>query len=663
MQFYEAGRFVFLGLIPFVLLVFLQGRVEWKKRVSLLGNPTMLQQRLMPGFSTHRMRASWLLLVLVFLFSTLALARPQWGEEKKRVERKGVDILFLLDTSLSMLAEDVKSSRLAKSKLEIKNIIRKLEGDRVGMVAFAGSSFLQCPLTLDYSAFLIFVDALKPGYIPDPGTSLAQAIELGIRAFPEENKKYRAMIVFSDGEDHEGGMEGTLQKAKKAGVRIYSIGAGTAQGEPIPLRAAADQRISGYKKDQSGQVVVTKLNAELLDRIAKETGALYLPATSSEKEVDVILKDLESLGEGGLKERLITEREDHFQAFLFLAFLFLMIETFLRRTATHTLSRLTLSLFCLITLCAFIDTPRSLVQKGNRQVGEKKYQSAVESYRKAQVARPKEPVIRYNLGTALHRLFEYRDAEKEFEQSLAVAKEPSLKANILYNYGNTKYRLGDFEKAIEAYKKVLEIDPKDKDAKYNLEFLKQKKAQFEDKQKERQEQQQEKPQPRQSQQDQQQSQKTPQAQGTDQQKGSSQDQQKEQEQKEGKGQKQEGAQAEKEEDEQEQGKEQQGGPKMGQQGEEEKEEASTGSRGQQQKEQQKEKGEDKEDKQKEGAAGMQEQEKSGQGEAQSELPLQGQMGQENAIRILDALREGDRQLQDLRRPPLKPGSKEVAKDW
>lgn len=655
MQFYESGYLMFLWLIPLVLLIGGWGNADRNKRLSRWGDKDFLERRLMPGYSRPTRKVAAGLLMGVFFLATLALARPQWGEEKKKIERKGVDLVFLFDTSLSMLAEDIKPSRLAKSKLEIKNLVRRLKGDRLGMVAFSGSSFLQCPLTLDYSAFLLFVDALKPGYIPNPGTSLSQAIRLGIRAFPEESKKYRAILVFSDGEDHEGGMEEALQEAKKSGVRVYAVGVGTPEGDPIPLHSGTDQKITGYKKDREGVVVITRLNAPLLTQIAKETGGLYLAATAGEKEIDIILKHLETLGERQLKERLIAEREDHFQLFLLLAFLLLIGETVAgkRRAGSANLSTALLPLLALFLLSGFIDTPHSLVEKGNRLAKDKKYQSAVENYRKAQVAQPNEPIIRYNLGTSLHQLYEYAEAEKELEQALSQAKDAGTKAKILYNYGNTQYRLGNFEKAIESYKKVLELNPKDEDAKYNLEFLQKKKSQFEQKNKQRQNQQKQKPQPQpQTHQNQEQQQ--------DQQQ-SSQDNQKQQQKDAESG----GGQAEQQKEQKEkEGEDKKGGP-GGQQKQEKKEnEEREGKQGQEPEQQQQNQDQDEprpsQSQEEESQAGQE----AGQEEHQGPGPqLQGQMSKEDALRILEVLKEGEKELQDLRRPPVHSDSREVLKDW
>jgi Ca-activated chloride channel family protein len=675
MQLYEPGRLIFIWAIPLFVLLFLWGEGELRRRLSRLGQGDFLRNRLMPGFSPGRRRASWVLLLVVFLFSTLALARPQWGEEKKKIERKGVDLLFILDTSLSMLAEDVKPNRLNKSKLEIKNLIRRLKGDRVGMVAFAGSGFLQCPLTLDYSAFLLFVDGVKVGYIPHPGTSLARAIDLGIRGFSEKNRKYRAMIVFSDGEDHEGGIAQAVANAKKAGVRVYTVGVGTPEGEPIPLRSSDTGKLSGYKKDRDGEVVVTRLNATLLAEVAKETGGLYLPATAAEREVEIILKHLETLGERQIRERLIAEREDHFQLFLFLAFLFLVGETLLGYRMGKPV-KMVLPLLAFFFLTGFLDTPRSLVEKGNELVEEKKYQSAVENYRKAEVARPKEPAIRYNLGTSLYHLLEFRDAGKELDQALTQVKEPQLKAKALYNYGNTQYRLGNFEKAIEAYKKVLDINPKDKDAKYNLEFLQQKKALFEKKNEEKQKQEQkQQPQPQPQQQQKQQEQQQQQQKEEQQQQEQQKQQEKEQQQKEQQRQQQEQQQQEEQQKEQqepqrpEQGKEQeqetpsQPEPQEGEEEGEAEPKPQPVEKGQE--EQREQRGQEEEQDRGEEEKREQQEGPGEEGERQEErpMPLQGQMSEESALRLLNALQEGEKEIQDLRRPQVPPQPREALKDW
>jgi Ca-activated chloride channel family protein len=276
------------------------------------------------SFSPRHWRFRSALILTVFVFSLLALIRPQWGQEKKIIERKGVDVIFLLDTSTSMLAQDVKPSRFEKAKIEIKSFVKKMKGDRVGLIPFSGSSFLQSPLTLDYSAFLLFLDAVSVGYIPDPGSALGNALANALRSFPKDEKKYRSIVIYSDGEFHGEDLSDAIKKAQAEEAHIYCVGTGTKDGEPIPLRAEKG-KVVGYKKDRAGQVILTRLDSESLSRIARETGGIYLPATPGEKEIDIIYRDMQKLGKKELKGALMTEREEHYQLFLLVATLLLFL--------------------------------------------------------------------------------------------------------------------------------------------------------------------------------------------------------------------------------------------------------------------------------------------------------------------------------------------------
>ena len=224
MQFFRPEYFFYLWLVPAVFVFYVFSHKLWQKRIHLLVQDEALLSKLVEGHRKGEWFVRAILMTLAVLCFVLALARPQWGDEKRTAQRKGVDIIFLVDTSLSMLAEDVKPNRLGKARFEIETFIRNLRGDRVGMVTFAGSGFLQTPLTLDHAAFLLFLDAVQVGFLPDPGTSLAQAIHLAIRAFPQKELKYKSLIIFTDGEDHEGGIEKAIEEAKQANVRIYCIG-------------------------------------------------------------------------------------------------------------------------------------------------------------------------------------------------------------------------------------------------------------------------------------------------------------------------------------------------------------------------------------------------------------------------------------------------------
>lgn len=683
MQFYEPQYFLGLWVLPAVFLLFILSRKIWHARMRKFGDVITIKNKLIPEHRGSYWRQRTVAVMLIFLFSVLALARPQWGEEKKKVERKGIDIMFLLDTSLSMLAEDVKPSRLEKSKMEIKSFVHRLEGDRVGIVAFAGSGFLQAPLTLDYAAFFLFLDGINTGYIPDPGTSLSQAVYVALKSFPKESMKHKAIILFSDGEDNEGGLDQALQAAKDAGIRIYTIGTGTEEGEPIPLKDESGRK-SGYKKDRAGQVVITKLNKANLEKIAQETGAVYLPSTPGEREVDIVLKHIQSLGQRTFKERMIAEKEDHFQLFLSFGLLFLLLEMFVRRTRSIKKGPEILGVLLLFFLFSgFLETKGTLTSDGEKRFQEKKFESALENYRKAQVKDPEDPYIQYDLGSTLYKLQQYQEAEKHLEKTIAATKDDSLKARALYNQGNTLYRLGKFEEAIESYKKALKINPNDQDAKFNLEFLQKSKNRFEkqdqDRQKESQKQQQQNQQQQQQQNQQQQQQKPQQKQDQQQQQQQQpqqQNQQNQQQQEQPQNGQEQGDQQSKQPDkgedkdkggqQKDEKKDQQ--PSEGQQGEQPEKPDQQGEQQQNAKPEQKpgdmpEQQSQQEQKPDQSPQEQNQQEQRPAAGGQQPMPLQGQMTKQDALRVLDALMDSEKEFQDLRRPPQQRQERTVEKDW
>lgn len=659
MQFFKPEYFFYLWLVPAVLILFMASQKLWQKRLQRLIQEKALLQKLMEGYRSAEGLTRTLLITLAVLFMVLALARPQWGDEKKSLQRKGVDLIFMVDTSLSMLAEDIKPNRLGKAKFEIESFVQNLHGDRVGMVTFAGSGFLQTPLTLDHAAFLLFLDAVQVGFIPDPGTALSRSIHDAIQSFPQKELKYKVIILFTDGEDQEGGIDQAIEEAKRANVRIYTIGLGSPEGEPIPLKNEKGER-AGFKKDRSGQMVISRLNQPLLERIAKETGGIYMRGTPGEKETEFILKHIRGWGEQQFAEKMIVEKEDQYQGFLVIVFILLAVEMLLRRRDRRGTPLLT-CLISFILFSGFLETSQDTVKKGNIDFENKRFQSALESYRKVQVKNPDAPEVLYNLGTTLYKVNSYQESAKDLESSASKTQDPKLKTQALYNYGNTQYRLGNFEKAIDAYKKVLELDPADKDAKYNLEFLQKQKSKFEKKDQERKKENQKKqPQqqnPQQNKQDQQQ------GQGQQNKEKQGQGQQNKQDQSQGQDQQQENQDKDEQPAQQPKDQDQQGQEKEPSQGQEQQDQQpkEQEQQSQQQKEQdQKEREQQEQMKQAQQGEQKPDQEKR---QARQSQPLQGQMSKENALNLLDALKESEKELQNLRRPPVNRNQPLVEKDW
>jgi Ca-activated chloride channel homolog len=246
------------------------------------------------------------------LFAILALARPQWGTRLQDVHRKGVDVMLALDTSYSMNTEDVAPSRLAVARGAVKALATRLRGDRVGLISFAGSAFVQCPLTLDYGAISLFLDSVTTGMIPDPGTSLAAAITAANRAFIAKETRYKVLVLFTDGEDLEGQVDDAVARAHEAGVVIYTVGIGSPDGRPIPIRDEKGDVVE-YRKDPSGQVVISRLDERALARIATSTGGTYFRATAAHGEVEELADEISRQEKKELESRLYQNLEDRFQ--------------------------------------------------------------------------------------------------------------------------------------------------------------------------------------------------------------------------------------------------------------------------------------------------------------------------------------------------------------
>ena len=275
----------------------------------------------------QRLRAI-LILVSVFLI-VLSLMRPRWGFEWKEVKRSGIDILIAIDTSKSMLAEDVKPNRLERSKLAVKDMIKKLRGDRIGLIAFSGSAFLQCPLTVDYSGFMLSLDDLDVDTIPKGGTSLSGAIRIALDSYGRVGKKYRALVIITDGEDHEGDAADWAEKAKEQGLKIFTIGIGTKEGELIPVTDQAGNRT--FLKDRSGNVVKTRLDEAVLQKIAIVTGGSYVRAGSTEFGLDLIYEErLSKMEKREVENKMVKRYKERYGVPLSLALLLLCIEPFIR---------------------------------------------------------------------------------------------------------------------------------------------------------------------------------------------------------------------------------------------------------------------------------------------------------------------------------------------
>jgi Ca-activated chloride channel family protein len=315
--------FWLLWLIPLLAGFFVYAFRKKRRTLARFAQVEMLK-RMTAGISRGRQVLKALLLLLVAFFAVMALARPQFGTKMELMRRKGLDVVVAVDVSLSMYAEDIKPNRMARSKQEIGKFVDRLAGDRVGLVAFAGEAFLQCPLTSDYGAFKIFLDVLGPELIPTPGTNITGAIETALKAFEAKDRKYRVMVLLTDGEDHSGQAEKLAEEAARMGVAIYTVGIGLPSGVPIPLKD--EQGNVTYKKDRNGNVVTTKLDELLLQKIALATNGKYYHAEPGRFELEDVLKEIAKMEKRELDSERMSQYEDRFQIPLGIALVLLVAE-------------------------------------------------------------------------------------------------------------------------------------------------------------------------------------------------------------------------------------------------------------------------------------------------------------------------------------------------
>ncbi|MBN1479746.1 VWA domain-containing protein [candidate division KSB1 bacterium] len=309
-----------LWLLPLLILFYIMA-FKAKKRALVRFGTLDLMKKLSRNTSRGRQVAKVSLILISIGLLVFALARPQIGTKIEEVKREGVDILVAIDVSTSMLARDVTPSRLDKAKHEVESFIDRLRGDRIGLIAFSGVSFVQCPLTLDYGAAKIFLDIMDPELIPTPGTALGAAIQKAIETFDQQERKYKVLVLITDGEDHGEDVIKFAEEAERQGIVIYTVGIGSPQGEPIPETSS-----SGFKKDQQGEVVITKLDEFTLEKIALQTGGKYFRATSGEDELDKIYSEISQMEKKELGSLQFSQFEDRFQYFVAFAMLLLLFE-------------------------------------------------------------------------------------------------------------------------------------------------------------------------------------------------------------------------------------------------------------------------------------------------------------------------------------------------
>ena len=338
-QIEEPTYFIFLVIIPALFVLFLMV-LWWKRRKQKTFGDKHLVEKLSPEKSIFKSFLKIGMICLALALLVIALTNPKMGTKLETVKRQGVDIVFALDVSKSMLAEDIAPSRLDKAKQVITRIIDKLGSDRIGIIIYAGNSYPLLPITTDHAAAKMFLQNANPDMVSSQGTAINEAIERGITYFDNDEQTNRFLFIVSDGEDHEENTVQLAQEAKKEGIKIYTLGVGTEKGGPIPLRNGG--QVYGYKKDNKGEVVITKMKPDVLQNISNEGNGKFINGNKTQETIDVIEDLLLKAEKSEFETKQFSDYKDQFQWFIGFGLLFLVIDILLLEKKTKWVQRLNL---------------------------------------------------------------------------------------------------------------------------------------------------------------------------------------------------------------------------------------------------------------------------------------------------------------------------------
>jgi Ca-activated chloride channel homolog len=324
-----------LGIVPFLIGIFIYARFIHKRAIRKFGDPGMFH-RITKGYSSSRLTLRFLLVLLSISFIILALARPQYGTRLTEVKRRGVEIMIALDVSNSMLATDIQPNRLERAKQAISALLDQMKNDRIGLIVFAGTSYIQVPITTDYVSVRMFLDAIRPDMIPSQGTAIGAAIRQTVASFPPNSDLEKAIIIISDGENHEDDAVDAAREANKAGISVHTIGLGNPNGSPIPLPGGGE---NDFLKDQDGQVVISRLNEELLNQIAVAGEGTYIRASNTRLGLNELFNQISGMEKKVYESKVYTDYDEKFTVPALLALFCILLDLMMMDRTNNWLAR------------------------------------------------------------------------------------------------------------------------------------------------------------------------------------------------------------------------------------------------------------------------------------------------------------------------------------
>lgn len=321
-RFANAGYLWALLVIPLLTLFFVWSRIQRRKALKRFGNLEMVNQ-LMPFASRFRPVLKFAVLMLALAFIIAGVARPQFGSKLKKVKREGIELIIALDVSNSMMAEDIKPNRLDRAKLAISRLVDKLKDDKIGLIVFAGDAYTQLPITSDYNSAKLFLNSINTQIVPKQGTAIGAAVNLAMRSFTPDSKANKAIIVITDGENHEDDAVAAAKSAAESGMVVHAIGMGLPQGSPIPVLRNGQTE---YLKDGSGNVVVTKLDEATLEKVAAAGNGIYVRANNAQVGLNTLFDEINKLDKTEMEALIYSEYDEQFQYFFAIGIFLLIVE-------------------------------------------------------------------------------------------------------------------------------------------------------------------------------------------------------------------------------------------------------------------------------------------------------------------------------------------------
>lgn len=486
-HFAQAQYLLLILLIPFFFVGYALFRKGRNRKIAKLGNPEIVAA-LMPERSRAKGWVRISFFAVAWFFFAIGLARPQMGAKLKESNRKGAEIMIALDVSNSMLAQDYYPNRLERAKLAISRLVDKLQGDRIGLIVFAGQSFVQLPITTDYVSAKIFLNTIGTESVPVQGTALGEAISTAIKSFSSEaqmQQDNKAIILITDGENHEDDAVAAARNAAELGIKVFCVGVGSPEGKPIPYGPNGD-----LMKDKEGNIVVTKLNEKILEEVAAAGNGAYVRAGNAEFGLNPIIDDLRQLQEQQFKSVVFEDFEEQYMYFFAIALFFLLLEFLVGNRRVGKKMFVILVLLGTTFGSAYAQTDRKEVRKGNRYFKKENYKEAEVEYRKALIKDSLSIAGNYNLANTLMHNEDAANAELiyakvgdtiskipvgvDWEEGSVIVEKNAIAPDYYHNLGNSYLAQKKYQEAVEAYKNALRRNPGDGQTRENYIYAKKK---------------------------------------------------------------------------------------------------------------------------------------------------------------------------------------------